>query len=262
MSLSGKTTLWASGRYESVGERIAGIADQTVEVADRRHPVAQAEVLDLACGTGNAALAAALRGAHVTGVDLTSELIAIGEQKARAAGQSVTWVTADAADTNLPDASFDVVVSNMGIIFVDPARQVVELSRLLKPTGVLAFSSWVRNTPNPLFDPIVEVLGVSPSTAFTPDQWGDPDTVTRRLAADFSGVELEHGVFTWEYESLDAALHFLTDESPMHVDVFRRLASGQRDRLVRAFEHVLRAHVDGDGVRFDTPYVVVSAVRR
>ena len=262
MSLSGKTTLWASGRYESVGERIAGIADQTVEAADHRHPVAQAKVLDLACGTGSAALAAALRGAHVTGLDLTSELIAIGEQKAKGAGQSIAWVTADAADTGLPDASFDVVVSNMGIIFVDPARQVVELSRLLKPTGVLAFSSWVRNTPNPFFDPIVEVLGAPPSTGFTPDQWGDPDTVTRRLTADFSGVEIDRGTFTWEYESLDAALHFLTDESPMHVDVFRRVTGGQRDRLVTAFGNALRARADGDGVLFDTPYVVVSAVRR
>ena len=262
MSFSGKTTLWAAGRYESVGERIAGIADQTVAAANRRHPIAQAEVLDLACGTGSAALAAASRGAHVTGLDLTSELIAIGEQKAKATGHSVAWLTADASDTGLPDASFDVVVSNMGIIFVDPAGQVIELSRLLKSAGVLAFSSWVRNTPNPFFDPIVEVLGVSPSTAFTPDQWGDPDTVTRRLAADFSDVEIERGTFTWEYESLDAALRFLTDESPMHVDVFRRVAGGQRDRLVTAFEDALRPRVDGEPVRFDTPYVVVSAVRR
>jgi len=257
-----KPTLWAGGRYESLAEYIAGIADQTVAAADRRHSLAAAKVVDLACGTGSAALAAASRGAHVTGVDVTPELIAIGEQKATAAGQSVTWVTADAADTGLPDGVFDVVVSNMGTIFVEPDRQVAELGRLLRPAGVLAYSSWVRSTSNPLFDPIVAVLGAPPSRGFTPDQWGDPATIASRLAADFADVTVEEGMLTWSFESLAATLRFLTDESPMHVDTFARVTGHQRDRLVTAFEAALRPHADGDGVHFDSPYVVVSALRR
>ena len=94
---------------------------------------------DLACGTGSAALAAAAAGARVTGVDVTPELIAIGAHKAEKPGRPITWVTADAADTGLPGGSFDAVVSNMGIIFVEPTRQVAEIARLLKPGGVLAF---------------------------------------------------------------------------------------------------------------------------
>ncbi|GLP76987.1 SAM-dependent methyltransferase [Mycobacterium antarcticum] len=253
---------WAGGRYESVGERIAVIAEQTVAAADRRQPLRGATVVDLACGTGSAALAAAVRGAEVTGVDLTSELIAIAEQKAAAAGHAVSWVTADAADTGLPSGAFDAAVSNMGIIFVEPNRQVAEISRLLKPLATLAISSWVRADGNPFFNPIVAVLGAPPKAEFTPDQWGDPALVKSRLAADFTDVDIRPGTFTWRFPSLDDALHFMEHESPIHVDVFRRADHVQRDRLVAAFRAALAAHDDGTGVGFDSPYVVVTATRR
>lgn len=255
------STLWAAGRYESVAERISAIAVQTVEAADRRTPVRGRAVLDLASGTGSAAIEAAARGADVTAVDLTAELLEQAEVKASAAGHTVKWVAADASDTGLPDAGFDTVVSNMGIIFVDPGRQVAEIARLLKPTGVLAFSSWVRDEHNPFFDPIVAVFGAPPATGFSPDQWGDPDICASRLGTDFTDVDIDRGRFTWAYPSMDSALHFLTEESPMHVDVFAR-AGAQRERLVNAFREALTPHDGAGGVRFDVPYVVVSAVRR
>lgn len=254
-------TIWAAGRYESVAERISGIAEQTVATLDRRHALAGAALVDLACGTGSATLAAASRGARVTGVDVTPELIAQAERKAADAGLTIAWVTADAADTGLPDASFDAAVSNMGIIFVAPDRQVAELARIVKPTGALAFSSWVRNVDNPFFDPIVDVLGRPPATGFSPDQWGDPAIVEARLAASFRDVEIDSGSLTWRFDSLDAAMHFLEHESPMHVDVFRRVDGVTRDRLATAFRDALRPHQVG-GVQFDAPYVVVSATRR
>ena len=255
-------SLWAGGRYESVAERIADIAAQTVAAADHRHPLDGATVVDLACGTGSVALAAAARGGVVTGVDLTPELIDIADRKATAAGHAVAWVTADAADTGLPSSTFDAAVSNMGIIFVDPVRQVAEISRLLKPLATLAFSSWVRAEGNPFFDPIVAVLGAPPKAEFTPDQWGEPATVARRLAADFTDVDVRHGTFTWRFPSVDDAMHFLEHESPMHVEVFRRVDATLGDRLANAFRDALAAHADDAGVGFDSPYVVVTATRR
>jgi ubiquinone/menaquinone biosynthesis C-methylase UbiE len=243
-----------------VGERIARIAEQTVATADRRHPLAGATVVDLACGTGSAALAATARGATVTGVDLTAELIDLAVAKAGAS--SITWVTADASDTGLPDHSFDALVSNMGIVFVDPDRQVPELARLLKPAGTLAFSSWRRDADNPFFDPLVDVLGERPAMGFSPDQWGDPAIVEQRLAADFTDVEIDDGTFTWEMPSLDAALHFLEHESPMHVAVFRHADADQRSRLRAAFRAALEPHTTAAGVSFGSSYVVVSARRR
>jgi predicted RNA methylase len=66
-------TIWSAGRYDAVGERIAPIAAEVVAAAQRRGPFG--DVADLACGTGNAALAAAAAGARVTAVDVTPELM-------------------------------------------------------------------------------------------------------------------------------------------------------------------------------------------
>jgi ubiquinone/menaquinone biosynthesis C-methylase UbiE len=256
-------TIWSSGHYEAVADRIARIAAEVIDAAERRLPLREAMLVDLACGTGSAALAAAARGARVTAVDFTPNLIAIGAHRAEVAGRSLTWVTADASDTGLPDRSFDAVVSNMGTIFVEPTRQVAEFGRLSKAGGVLAFSSWVHDTANPFFSPILSVLGAPPSSGYSPDQWGDAGTITARLSTDFDDVEIEPAVHTWQFASLDAAMRFLTNESPMHVSVLGNVDQAQHDRLVTAFETAMRAHADADGhVSFDSPYVVVTARRR
>ena len=111
---------WSSGRYDAIGDHIAAIGVDVVSAVARLLPLRGAAVVDLACGTGSVALAASAAGARVTGVDITPELIALAAQKAEAAGAAVNWVTGDASDTGLPGGSFDAVVSNMGIIFVEP----------------------------------------------------------------------------------------------------------------------------------------------
>ena len=254
-------TIWSAGRYEAVADRIAPIAAEVVAAVERRAPIR--DVADLACGTGTAALAAAAAGARVTAVDVTPELIAIGKEKAARSGHAVTWVTADAADTGLPEGSFDAVVSNMGIIFVEPATQVAEIARLLKPRGVLGFSSWVRDPENPFFGPIVAVLGPPAPSAYTPDQWGEADTVAERLATEFDDVEIELASHTWQLGTVDDAVRFITDESPMHVSVLAHAEEAKRDQLITAFEDTFRLHARSDGiVTYDAPYVVVTALRR
>ncbi|CAN5594722.1 class I SAM-dependent methyltransferase [soil metagenome] len=256
-------TLWSAGRYDAVGTRIAGIGARTVAAADARRPIRGSAVVDLACGTGNAALAAAAAGARVTGVDITPELIAIGADKARDGGFDVTWVSADAADTGLPEHTFDAAISNMGIIFVEPQRQLAELSRVVKPGATLAFSSWAPMSPNPLFDPVVAVLGAPPDAGFTPAQWGDHDIIATRLQAGFCDVTIEDGHLTWEFESLTDAVAFVCAESPMHVDLLERVDDSHREALVTAFESALSEHVNASGtVSFAAKYVVVTATAR
>ena len=254
-------TIWAAGRYESVARRIAPIAEEVIDAVERRRPLRDATLVDLACGTGNAALAAVARGARVTGVDITPELMALGAQKD--GGASVTWVAADASATGLPGGAFDAAVSNMGIVFVEPTTQVAEIARLLAPGGALAFSTWVRSADNPFFDPIVTVLGVPPDSGYRPDEWGDPDVAAARLAVEFDDLSIQKGMHTWEFDSHAAAMRFVTDESPAHVDVLARVPDPQRDELIAAFDAAMRRHVDDRGrVAFDTPYAVVTATRR
>jgi len=150
----------------------------------------------------------------------------------------------------------------MGIIFVEPVSQVAEVARLLRPGGHFGFSTWVRDADNPFFNPILEVLGAPPAAPYTPDQWGEPDVVTTRLSDDFDEIFIENGKHTWRFDSLDAALTFVTDESPMHVDVLGRLDVGTRSRLVEAFRAAFGKYTGADGVAFDASYAVVAARRR
>ena len=253
-------SLWSAGRYEAVAQRIAPISAQLIETVGRLRPLDGAVVADLACGTGNAALAAAAAGAQVTGVDLTPELLAIAADKA--GGDAVQWVAADASATGLPDAGFDAVVSNMGIIFVEPVSQVAEIARLLRPGGVLGFSSWVRDADNPFFNPIIDVLGKPPAAEYSPDQWGEPDIVTTRLADDFDEIFIENGKHTWAFGSVQDAVVFVTDESPMHVNLFTRSDEVARVRLTEAFTEAFERYATADGVSFDASYAVVAARRR
>ena len=72
------------------------------------------DVLDVACGTGNAALRAALAGGRVTGVDLTPEPFEAGRRLAALAGVEIQWDEGDAEDLPYADASFDLVLSTFG----------------------------------------------------------------------------------------------------------------------------------------------------
>jgi ubiquinone/menaquinone biosynthesis C-methylase UbiE len=254
---------WASGRYDAIGDHIAAIAEEVVAAVNRRIPLRDAAVADLACGTGNAALAAAAAGARVTAVDITPDLIAIAADKASRAGLNIEWIAADAAQTGLPGATFDAVVSNMGIVFVEPTSQVAEIARLLKPSGALSFSSWVPDLETPFFKPIVSVFGPPQASAQNPDQWGVAETIIERLTGGFDEIEIETGMSPWRLGTMDDAMHLVQHESPLHVSLLANLDEAKRGELLAAFTEVMQANVGADGlVAFDAPYVVVTALRR
>jgi SAM-dependent methyltransferase len=246
---------WSVGRYEAVAEFISPIATEVVAAVSAEPGTA---LVDLASGTGNAALHAADLGAHVTGVDITPELLAIAA--AKPGGDTVEWVTADASATGLPDASFDAAVSNMGVIFVEPAAMVAEIARLLKPGGALGFSAWVKAADNPFFTPVVEVLGQPQPGPYSPEQWGVPELVHERLATGFTDVAIENRTLVWRFGSLNDAVRFVTEESPVHVTTFTYLDDATRARLVAAFTAAFTVHESSDGtVAFDAPYAVITA---
>src|SRR5262245_45425333 len=106
---------WASGDYDRVAQGILAVADHVVRSARIR---AGERVLDIACGTGNTAIAARARGATVTGLDLTPELLAIAEKHAADEGYAdILWKAGDAEALPFADGAFDVVVSSCGLMF-------------------------------------------------------------------------------------------------------------------------------------------------
>ncbi|MBV9413813.1 MAG: methyltransferase domain-containing protein [Solirubrobacterales bacterium] len=106
------------------------------------------DVLDLACGTGNAALLAAALGARVVGVDSAPRLLGVARQRARDVGIELDLREGDLLALPVDDASIDVVLSVFGVIFAaDPAQALREVRRVMRAGGRVLFTAWVPEGP-------------------------------------------------------------------------------------------------------------------
>ena len=131
---------WASGDFSVVASRIVFQAEHLCETADIQ---AGWRVLDVATGSGNAAIAAARRGCEVVGIDYVPALLERGRIRAAAEHLDVRFVEGDAEDLRFPDASFDAVLSIYGVMFApDHHRAAAELARVCRPGGRIALASW------------------------------------------------------------------------------------------------------------------------
>ena len=120
-------------RHVVVGERLCGAVG--VHAGER--------VLDVAAGSGNAALAAARRGASVTASDIAEAPLELARRRAELEGLALTTELADAAELPFEDASFDVVLSTFGVMFApDQQRVADELTRICRPGGRIGLASW------------------------------------------------------------------------------------------------------------------------
>jgi len=156
----------------------------------------QTRVLDVCCGPGLVAGAAAARGASAAGVDFSSAMLAI----ARSAQPHVEFSQGDAEALPYPDASFDVVLSQFGHMFA-PRPQVVlsEMLRVLKVGGRLAYSTWPpEHFPGRMFTFLADHAPPSPGAEppAPPALWGDPNVVRQRLGAAVSGITFARATLT------------------------------------------------------------------
>lgn len=133
--------VWSTGDYAEVCERM--IPDLGARLVQAAELSAGHEVLDVATGTGNAALPAAAEGATVTGLDITPPLLSIAAQRASASGLDITWVQGDAASLPFPDRSFDRVLSCVGVQFcANGSAAAAELMRVCRPEGRVVLIAW------------------------------------------------------------------------------------------------------------------------
>ena len=161
-------------------------------------------VLDVACGTGNASIRAALAGGRVTGVDLTPELFDDARREAATAGVDVAWVEGDAEDLPFPDASFDVVLSTFGVMFAPRHRVAArELVRVLRPGGRFAITSWTpEGRTGQQFRMLGEYAPPPPPFAEPPLAWGVEEHV-REL---FDDRHVSDGDVVLEFTKLSVPL--------------------------------------------------------
>ena len=187
---SAQKQVWASFTPMELMTMLA--ASRLVDFAGIR---AGLHVLDVACGTGVVGITAARQGAAVTGLDLTPELLQRARENAEIAGLDIEFHEGDVETMPFADASFDVVVSQFGHMFAPrPEITISEMLRVLRPGGVIAFSTW----PPELFLGRVFALtgrylpapppGVSP-----PEEWGDQTIIRQRLGSSVKEITFGNG---------------------------------------------------------------------
>lgn len=168
---SRQQNVWASGDFSVVASRIVFQAEQLCETADLQ---AGWRVLDVATGSGNAAIAAARRGCEVVGIDYVPALLQRGRIRAAAELLDVRFVEGDAEELRFPDASFDAVLSIYGVMFApDHRRAAAELARVCRPGGRIALASW---TPDGFIGETLRIFSryLPPAPGLQPPMlWGD-----------------------------------------------------------------------------------------
>jgi len=147
-------------------------------------------VLDVACGTGVAAITAARAGARVSGLDLTPQLLDRARENARIANVDIEWREGDVEEIPFADAAFDVVLSQFGHMFGPrPEVSIREMLRVLKPGGTIAFSTWPPELfMGSTFRLISQYAPAPPQGVAPPPLWGDPNVVRERLGAAVKDV--------------------------------------------------------------------------
>jgi ubiquinone/menaquinone biosynthesis C-methylase UbiE len=161
---------WASGDFSMVASRIVLSSERLAEAANLR---AGSRVLDVACGSGNATIAAARHGTHAVGIDYVGSLLEDARERAAAEGLDAEFHVGDAEDLPVSDDSFDAVLSVFGTMFApDHRRTASEIVRVARPGATVALASW---TPTGF---IGEMFGVisghvpPPPGVASPMLWG------------------------------------------------------------------------------------------
>jgi ubiquinone/menaquinone biosynthesis C-methylase UbiE len=198
--------MWASGDYSAVAARIHPIAERLCDVADLQ---AGSKVLDVATGSGNAAIAAARCGCDVVGIDYVPALMDNGRARARAEGLVVDFVEADAEALPFPDASFDAVLSVMGVMFApDQERAAAEMLRVCRPGGTIALASW---TPGGFVGDLLRLVGryaPPPPGVRSPIEWGSLSRLSELLGSGVTRLDAHEREYTFRHRSADEFAHF------------------------------------------------------
>src|ERR1700722_10289779 len=210
--------LWEKGDFTRIAESMR----ESGEVLIQRLGISNGlKVLDLGCGDGMTAIPAAKLGAEVLGVDIASNLVAAGNQRAKQLGlANCRFQEGDAADLHqVPEQAFDLVVSIFGAMFAPKPFEVAkEMVRVTRPGGRIVMGNWIPNDPTL----VAQILKVSaaytpppPEGFVSPMKWGvESDVIERLVAAGVpkGNISFERDTFT-----------FKTPKSPSEfLDTFRR----------------------------------------
>jgi ubiquinone/menaquinone biosynthesis C-methylase UbiE len=228
--------MWAMGDYGRFAELVWEVGPVLVAAA-RVRPGQR--VLDVAAGTGNAAIRAAEAGARVVASDLTPENFEAGRRNAQRHGVQLEWVEADAEALPFEEAEFDVAMSCFGALFAPRHQRVAdELVRVCKPGGTIAMANF---TPEGLltrfFEVFIPYMPPPRPGDLPPVLWGSEDHVRELFGGKVSSLEMSRRTYVERAASPRAYCEFFKETFGPVAAIYSGLANKPRDRaaLDRAF---------------------------
>jgi SAM-dependent methyltransferase len=178
--------LWEKGDFTRIAASMRESGEALVQSLGIRKGM---RILDLGCGDGTTAVPAAQLGADVLGVDIARNLVEAGNRRAREMGlTNCRFQEGDATNLHeLPDQSFDMVVSIFGAMFAPKPHEVAkEKVRVTRPGGRIVMGNWIPGDPTL----VAQILKISsaytpppPEGFVSPMTWGIESNVLERFAA-------------------------------------------------------------------------------
>ncbi|MBE2319569.1 class I SAM-dependent methyltransferase [Solirubrobacter sp. CPCC 204708] len=259
---SRQQAMWASGDFGVIAALIHIVAELLVDSADL---IAGSRVLDVAGGTGNAAIAAARCGCDVTCTDYVPELLERGRERARAERLNIEFAEADAEALPYGDGEFDAVISTFGAMFApDQAKAASELVRTTRPGGLIALASWTpEGFLGELFRTTAGHVPPPPGVA-SPLRWGTEAGITELLGDDVELVSTRRRTFTWRFRRPAEFIYTLREWYGPTVKAFEAVGPAGAAALEHdLIEVVKRAARNRDGaIAVPAEYLEVVAVKR
>lgn len=237
--------VWASGDYGAVAARIQLIAERLADAADLD---AGSRVLDVATGTGNAAIAAARGDCEVVGVDYVPELLERARLRADAERLEVDFREGDAEALPFGDDAFDAVLSSVGVMFApDQERAAGELVRVCRPGGTIALASW---TPDGFIGEMLRTVSrhvPPPAGMRTPVEWGTQARLEELFDGAAAELTAERRTFTFRYRSPEHFVDFFRSHYGPTLKAFDALDTRGREGLAGDLAALVRRFDGGGG---------------
>jgi ubiquinone/menaquinone biosynthesis C-methylase UbiE len=223
---------WSSGDYHMIGTQIQIVSELLIEALDVH---ATESVLDVATGSGNAALAAARRGCEVIGVDYVPALLDRARRRADAEGLTIEFVEGDAEALPFEDGAFDVTSSVFGSMFApDQEKTASELARVTRTGGRIGV---VAHTPDGFIGNLFKVIAKHvppPAGLRSPIQWGTEARLRELFIGQIADLKVEKRFYTFR------------DRSPQHFVEYWRTFYGPTLKAFDAVGDAGRAALEAD----------------